>query len=181
MAVQTKMTADEFLQLPESLTLTELIDGQIIMAPAPETGHQITAARGYDIIKALASGGIVLFSPIDVYLDENDVVQPDVLWISPESNCKIERKYVSGAPDLVIEVLSPSTALRDKQTKFRLYEKYGVREYWIIEPTAQYIEVWSRVDEKFALHGVFAGSESFVSLVLGGKSVEVAAIFGTQP
>ena len=55
MAVQTKMTADEFLQLPESLTLTELIDGQIIMAPAPETGHQITAARGYDILTNGAS------------------------------------------------------------------------------------------------------------------------------
>src|SRR3954466_228677 len=105
MAVQSKMTAEEFLQLPESLTLTELIDGEIIVAPAPETGHQISAARGYDTIKALAPGGIVLFSPLDVYLDEHDIVQPDVLWISPESNCKIELKYISGAPDLVVEVL----------------------------------------------------------------------------
>jgi len=178
MAVQAKITADEFLQLPESQTLTELIDGEIIVSPAPEPMHQIRTARAYDVIKALVPGGIVLFSPIDVYLSTNDVVQPDVLWISPESNCKIEQKFLSGAPDLVVEVLSPSTALRDKQTKFRLYEKYGVREYWIVEPTAQYIEVWSLVEGKFTLHGVFGAGETFTSAVLGDKSVAVSAIFG---
>lgn len=83
MALQTRITAEEFLQMPESKTLTELIDGEIIVALAPETGHQIISARSYDVIKALAPGGIVLYAPIDVYLDENHIVQPDVLWISP--------------------------------------------------------------------------------------------------
>jgi Uma2 family endonuclease len=177
MAVHTKMTADEFLQLPESQTLTELIDGEIVVAPAPEIGHQIASARSYDVIKALAPGGTVLFSPVDVLLNERDIVQPDILWISPESNCSIERKYLVGAPDLIVEVLSPSTALRDKGVKFRLYEAHGVHEYWIIDPAAQYVEVWQRSGEKFERHGVFGAGESFVSAVLGQKAVEVSEIF----
>jgi len=181
MAVQTKMTAKEFLQLPESLTLTELIDGELIMAPAPVPKHQLTSAHLYDTVKAIAPGGTIIFAPIDVYFTETDVVQPDLLWIAPEGQCKIGEKYLSGAPDLIVEVLSPSTALRDKQGKFRLYEKHGVREYWIIEPTAQYIEVWVRADEKFTLHGVFGAGETFTSIVLGQKTVEVASIFGVQP
>ena len=179
MAVQTKMTAAEFLELPETMDRVELIDGEIVtMAPAPEPNHQIGAARAYDVVKALAPGGIVLFSPIDVHLGANDVVQPDVLWISPESNCTIEQKFLSGAHDLVVEILSPSTALRDKQVKFRLYEKYGVREYWIIEPTVHYVEVWQQVGGKFALLGVYGIGETFVSAVLAQKSVEVSPIFG---
>ena len=80
----------------------------------------------------------------------SNAVQPDVLWNSPASRCVlVDDAYFRGAPDLVVEVLSPSTALRDKQTKFRLYEKYGVREYWIVEPTAQYVEVWALVEAKF--------------------------------
>lgn len=177
MATQFKMTADEFLQLPETQTLTELIDGEIFVAPSPETGHQITSARSYDVVKALAPGGIVLYAPLDVYLSENDIVQPDVLWISPESKCTIERKYLSGAPDLIIEILSPSTALRDKRAKFRLYEKYGVKEYWIIDPSARFIEVWGHDGEKFTLHGLFGEGETFVSKVLGEKVVEALSLF----
>ena len=75
-------------------------------------------------------------------------------------------------------MLSLSTALRDKQAKFRLYEKHGVGEYWLVEPIARYIEVWYRSDEKFALHGVFGAGETFLSAVSGQQPVEVAAIFG---
>lgn len=178
MALQTRITAEEFLQMPESQTLTELIDGEMILAPAPETGHQIISARSYDVVKALAPGGIVLFAPIDVYLDESHIVQPDVLWISPDSQCSIERRYIVGAPDLIVEVLSPSTALRDKGVKFRLYEQYGVREYWLIDPSARYVEVWRREGEKFALLGVYGEGETFVSAVLGEKVVEVLLLLG---
>lgn len=178
MALQTRITAQEFLQMPESQTLTELIDGEMIVAPAPETGHQITSAHSYDVIKALAPNGIILFAPVDVYLDESHIVQPDVLWISPDSQCSIERRYIVGAPDLIVEVLSPSTALRDKGVKFRLYEQHGVREYWMIDPAARYIEVWRREGEKFSLLGVYGEGETFISVVLGGKVVEVLSLFG---
>ncbi len=119
----------------------------------------------------------MLFSPIDVHLGANDVVQPDVVD-QPESNCRIEQKFLSGAPDLVVEILSPSTALRDKQVKFRLYEKLWRPRILIIEPTVRYVEVWQQVDGKFALLGVYGIGEIFVSAVLGQKPVEVSPIFG---
>jgi Uma2 family endonuclease len=180
MAVQAKITADDFLQLPETNLPTELIDGEIIVAPAPKASHQNTVFSSAKTIEKIAPHGKVYISPIDVYLDERNVVQPDVMWNGTDSQCiLIDDSYWRGAPDLVVEVLSPSTALRDKQTKFRLYEKYGVREYWMVEPAAQYVEVWYLVEGKFALHGVFGVGETFTSTVFGNKSVDVSLIFGS--
>jgi Uma2 family endonuclease len=88
------------------------------------------------------------------------------------------RFYWQGALDLVMEILSPSTALYDKRAKFRLYEKYDVREYWIADAQARYIEVGRRVEENFILYGVFGAGETFTAAVLGDKTVEVSALFG---
>ena len=177
MAVQTKMTADEFLRLPETSQRTELIDGEIIVT-APELDHQDILLNTAFALKNLVPDGKVRVSPVDVYLDDFNLVQPDVLWASAESKCvPFGKKYMRGAPELVVEVLSPSTALRDKGVKFRLYEAHGVHEYWIIDPAAQYVEVWQRSGEKFERHGVFGAGESFVSAALGQKAVEVSEIF----
>ncbi len=179
MAVQTKITADEFLQLPETNTLTELIDGEIVVAPAPRASHQNAVFTCAKAVEKAAPDGKVYLAPIDVYLDDTNVVQPDVMWNGADSLCiLIDDAYWRGAPDLVIEVLSPSTALRDKQAKFRLYEKHDVREYWIVEPTARYVEVWYHGGEAFALHGVFGAGDTFTSAVLGQKAVDVSAMFG---
>ncbi len=179
MAVQTKMTAAEFLQLPELNQPTELIDGEVIMAPAPRDSHQNTVFKAAKYVESTAPSGEIRVSPIDVYLDDTNVVQPDVMWIGTESSCMlVDDAYWRGAPDLVVEVLSPSTALRDKGKKFRLYEKYGVREYWMVEPIARYVEVWYLNEGRFVLHGVFGVGETFTSAVFGQKVVEVSAIFG---
>jgi Uma2 family endonuclease len=179
MALQTRITAEEFLQMPESQTLTELINGEMIVAPAPELGHQDIVLETAMFVKALARTGKVYVAPVDVHFDDGNVVQPDVLWLSPESTCfPVEGKRLVGAPDLIVEVLSPSTALRDKGVKFRLYEQYGVREYWMIDPSARYVEVWRREGEKFSLLGVYGEGETFVSAVLGEKVVEVLSLFG---
>ncbi len=158
---------------------TELINGEIFVAPAPRDSHQKTVFRAAKYIESIAPEGEIRVSPIDVYLDDINVVQPDVMWNGVDSPCVlVEDAYWRGAPDLVVEVLSPSTALRDKSTKFQLYEQFGVREYWIIDPTGQYIEVYVLTAGKFARQGVFGGSDSFTSAVLAGKSVAAAAIFG---
>jgi Uma2 family endonuclease len=87
MVVQTRMTASEFLALPESNLPAELLNSEIIMSPAPELSHQDIVGRLYMLIKTLAPGGKVYFAPVDVYLDESNVVQPDVLWIADGSAC----------------------------------------------------------------------------------------------
>jgi Uma2 family endonuclease len=125
----------------------------------------------------LKPGGEVFFSPIEVYLDEFNIPQPDLVWVAANSICKIEEFRLVGAPDLVIEILSPSTAKRDKTDKFKLYEKHGTREYWLVDPEYSNIEVWRRGASGFERQGVYGIGDTFESAALGGKTVEVTPIF----
>jgi Uma2 family endonuclease len=116
-------------------------------------------------------------SPIEVYLDEHNVFEPDVLYLKPDSKCKVEDKRLRGAPDLVVEVLSPSTAKYDRQEKYQAYEKHGVDEYWIVDPIHETLEVWTIAEEQFSRQGAYAKNDSFTSKTLG-ETVEVKVIFG---
>lgn len=172
---RTPATAADFDALPETNRITELIEGEIIMSPPPVTAHQRLVLRSARIVDDLKPDGEVFIAPIGVYLDAVNVVEPDVVWVAAESACQIEDKGLIGAPDLVIEVLSPGSVRRDKVTKFRLYERVGVREYWIAN-TEGYLEVFVLVDGKFALLGVFSADEAFDSPVLG-KRVDLSRLF----
>ena len=175
---QTRMTVAEFKQLPESSEHIELVDGEIVMSPTPKYKHQRLIFPLAQLLDQLTNTGSVVVSPMDVYLDNENVVQPDVFWVSgPDSRCQLgEDDYWHGAPDLVVEVLSPGTALRDKTVKFDLYEKCGVREYWLIDPEAQYVEVWRLENGQFRRVGVFGKNDEFESPVLG-QLVKVAVLF----
>jgi Uma2 family endonuclease len=142
----------------------------------PKDVHQKLLGLIYKLLLNLIPGGELRFAPVDVYLDDLNVVQPDIFWVSgPESRCKLgDDDYWHGAPDLVIEVLSPSTALRDKREKFQLYEKHGTREYWIADPVARFIEVWELPGKH---KGIFGAEESFESTVLSGKKVDLKELF----
>lgn len=170
MVEQTRiqMTAAEFRQLPESMEHIELIDGEIVVSPTPRHRHQNIIGNLHLMLAGLIPSGKIVLSPMDVYLSDTDVVQPDVFWVSgPGSKCQLGADdYWHGAPDLVIEVLSPGTALRDKTVKFDLYEKHGVREYWLVDPDALYIEVWRLHENKYMRVGVFGPEDRFESAVL---------------
>lgn len=170
-ATQTRMRAAEFLALPESNLPTELIGGEVVMAPAPELRHQDVVLQIGMFLKGAAPEGTTYVSPVDVHLDENNVVQPDVVWLAPESNCvPVEGKYLRGAPDLVVEVLSPGSTRIDRVDKFRLYEKHGAREYWLVEPTEEYVEVWQLTEGKFAHAGAYRADERLSQGCWGGVS-----------
>lgn len=170
------MSASEFLQLPETMLPTELIEGEVIRSPAPTPEHQFISGEVYARLRELVPNGKVAYAPLDVYLDEETVLQPDVLWIAEGSSCVVEPKFIRGAPDLVVEVHSEGTVRYDKGKKFAQYEKFGVREYWMIDPDEKFVEVWYRDGEKFARLGVFGDDEPFTSPLLG-KLVDVASLF----
>lgn len=178
---RVRMTPTEFRQLGETAQPTELIDGEVIVSPTPVTKHQRIVGRIFVLLDHLITAGSLygeaVVSPMDVWLDDN-CVQPDVFWVSgAESKCKLgEDGYWYGAPDLVVEVLSPSTAHKDRRVKFDMYEKHGVREYWLIDPDGQYMEIFVREGEKLARMGAFGLGEAFVSNVLGGVSIDAAAL-----
>src|SRR5688500_18236351 len=109
-----KMTASEFLTLPVSNQFHELIHGEEIMSPSPTGEHQRVLLRLARLLQDVIPNGEILIAPIDVYLDEENVVQPDILWLSAGSVARwVEDKYIQGAPDLVVEIFSPGTARRD--------------------------------------------------------------------
>jgi Uma2 family endonuclease len=179
--VQTgeRMTAAEFLELPEMNLLIELINGEVIMSPTPVPAHQRSVLRLARMIEDVIPNSEVFIAPMAVHLDEANVVEPDVLWVREYGRCRVLEKYLEGVPDLVVEVLSPGTARRDRREKFDLYERFGVSEYWLVDPEAQFIEAWRLEDGRFARQGVYGPGERFECAVLGGKLIEMDPVFGT--
>lgn len=175
-----KMTASEFLALPVSNLHHELINGEEIMSPAPTGKHQRCVFRAAKLVERLIPSGEVFIAPVDVYLDDENIVQPDVLWVATGSSCTwVEDKYLRGAPDLVVEVFSPGTVRADRKDKFRLYEKFGVREYWMVDPDEKLLEIWQLQGGRFALVDVFGPGDTCQSPLLG--VVDLSAIFPEQP
>lgn len=179
--VKTQMTLEEFKALTESTQPTELIQGALIVSPAPKDPHQRTSMQALAYFVKLDIQAEIRHQPTDLYLNEN-VLQPDIFVVLTNNHtCTLQDdSYWHGPPDLVIEIVSPSTERRDRGAKFDIYEQYGVREYWLIEALAQYIEVYVHDGEKFARYGVFGPDSSFESPVLSGQQIDVSAVLG-QP
>jgi len=117
-----------------------------------------------------------LLAPSDVYLDKENVVQPDILWVAEGSPSKwIDDKYLRGAPDLTVEIFSLGTVRRDRKDKFLLYEKFGVREYCMVDPEEKFLEIWELRDKLFTLVDVFGTTDTCKSPLLG--EVDMKAIF----
>lgn len=146
---------------------------------APELEHQDAVGNVFVLLRQAARelGGKAYVAPVDVRLDDENVVQPDDLLLLPNSLCQpVGTRFLSGPPDLIAEVLSPGTARLDRRDKFRLYERFGVREYWIIEPREQLVSVWQLRDGAFVLLDVYGADETFTSALIGEAAC--AAIFG---
>ena len=176
----TRVTAAEFEELTaHDERRFELIEGEITEMAPPIVLHQDIILNTAFILKPIIPNGRIYISPIEVYLDEHNIPQPDLVWVAPNSICKVERKRLVGAPDLIVEVLSPSTAKLDKTTKFSLYEKHGSLEYWLVDPEYTQIEVWKRGTNGFERQGVYGVGDTFESAALGGKQVDVTPIFAS--
>ncbi len=179
-AVEKKVyTYEDYAQLPEGAPY-QLIDGELVMSPAPTPRHQRISQnlnRALDRFVEDHGLGEVYCSPIDVYLSDIDTPQPDILFIAKARLDIIGEKYIEGAPDLVVEILSPSTAYYDLKKKKRLYETSGVKEYWVVDPEAQEIEVYALVEGRFELFAREAEQGVISSKLLGGFSVDLEGVF----
>ena len=144
-----RYTYEDYLTFPDDGRRHELIDGEHYVIPAPVRRHQQLSMR---LIFALGSHlleqprGEVYAAPLDVILSDFDVVQPDVLFVSNERQ-EVLGEWIHGAPDIVIELLSPETRRRDEITKRRLYERVGVREYWIVDGEIEVVKIYRRQED----------------------------------
>ena len=159
----------------------EIIDGDIHMTPSPASKHQKIVTALTVLLANWVNEkkiGEVIVSPMDVVLSEEDVVQPDILFIGKERLEILTETHVRGAPDLVVEVLSKSSIEWDRQVKRKLYDACGVREYWIVDPDAHSVEVLSRQSNSLLMTRTFTGDDHLCSSLLPGFSMNVSKLFG---
>ena len=165
----------------------ELIDGEIFMVPAPTVAHQVVS-RNLSVLLQLhvraKSCGLVLYAPVDVVLGagaRRSVVQPDVLFVSDERLGLVTKAEVVGAPDLIVEILSPGTAERDRSQKMTLYERNRVREYWIVDVELESIEVFVLSARGYERPLRYDAGDTLISAIVPGLEVSVAEVFMGQP
>ncbi len=177
--VVPNQTLADWRALPEG-TRAELINGTIVMSPAPRVFHQVVSARFYDLLRdhvRFGDLGLVLTAPLDVKLTDERAFQPDLVFIAADRLGILGEQEVEGAPDLVAEVLSPSTGYYDVTAKRRAYAQAGVGELWILDPGEGTAEVLTPDGDDFRTADRAVGRGDARSVLLDGVAVDVAALF----
>lgn len=182
-ATRIKLTYEDYRNAPESeRERYELYEGELIMVPSPNEYHQRISRNLGFLLYAFVKRhdlGSVYFAPLDVVLSDDIVLQPDILFIGKERADIIAEEGIKGAPDLVVEILSEATAKRDRTYKKSLYARYGVKEYWLVDPATKTIEVLELHEQGFDRTAVYSLAEEAIleSPLLAGLSIDVAEVF----
>jgi Uma2 family endonuclease len=178
-----KLTYDDYVQFPEDGKRHELIDGEHVVTPTPNRKHQAVSANLLGWIWSHLQRhpvGRVFSAPFDVILSDFDVVEPDLLYISRQRLSEIETSpWVRGAPNLVVEIGSPATRKRDATVKRRLYEHFGVEEFWLVDPELDTIDVYRSVEGRYERTAQLALEQSDVltTPLLAGLELPLVKIF----
>ena len=178
------MTYEDLKQMPQDGNRYEIVDGEPVVSPAPTLTHAEIVVRLLFIIRSFVLqhnlGGRVFTAPVDVRLATLRIVEPDIVYVSRERRgIMADPALIDGAPDLVVEVLSPSNRAYDQQVKFRLYAQAGVREYWLADHEFATLSIFVLRDGGYVLEPTVAGVAR--SVILPGLEVDVAALFDDLP
>ena len=176
-----KLTYEDYCAAPAD-NRYELLDGELIMVPAPNTRHQRVNAEIYAQLRQFIkerSLGTLLYAPCDVLLSDTVVVQPDLLFVSREREHTITAENVRGAPDLVIEILSPSTSDKDRGIKREIYGRHGVTEYWLVDPVAETVSIHRQRAGVLAATRTFGREQTLRSPLLSGLELHPDDVFSS--
>ena len=171
-------TAEEYLQLEENPN-QQLINGNLIMSPSPTLQHQkiLRTIHRYLDQYAIKKGDETFFAPLDVHLDQKNVPQPDLVYVLKRNLNKLSKRGIEGAPDLIIEIISPSNSYIDRYEKKNLYQQFKVKEYWIVDPGNCTLEIYKLENEEYNLAQYLAEKGTVKSPLLPGLSLTVDTIF----
>lgn len=180
----SKITYKEFAKMdfPENdAFLYELINGELVRKNAPSGEHQFVQSELFYRLMHFVTEkklGRMFSSPTAVILSEENAPQPDLVFLSQEKMKLLDPEWgIQGAPDLVVEIVSPSSYKRDHLEKKKLYGQYGIAEYWIVDPSYRAIEIYVLKDGTYELHAFGIETEQVTSQVLKGFSLEVNTVF----
>ncbi len=171
-----RYTYDDLESFPDDNLRRELIDGELIVTPAPYFRHQGVVAELLVALRLWTKehGGEVLLGPLDVKFSDGTVLEPDVLFVRAEHRDRIQEMYLSAAPDLVAEVSSPSTRHLDRVRKRAVYERFGVPEYWFVDLDDDCVEVYLLVGGRYPAPQVLERGDTLTSAEVPGFSLAVA-------
>lgn len=174
-----RFTYQDYQMLPEDKRF-EILDGDLCMIASPNTRHQRISKRLLiELAQQIERKGLgeVFQAPFDVILSEENVVQPDILFVEKSRSVLIGEPNLRGTPDLVVEILSAGSRKKDSEVKRKIYARFGVREYWIVDPDAETIEVllWSEIG--YVTHRVFSKCDSLSSPLLPELRIKLSEIF----
>jgi Uma2 family endonuclease len=179
-AVRPRVSYADLERAPEDGRRYELYDGEVFVVPSPLPKHQVAAMTIVEMLRAYARdrGGFAVGSPIDIVFSEFDVLQPDVVYFSPDRAHLVDlNRVIRDAPDLCVEVLSPSTAATDRGKKMQMFARYGVREYWIVDPSAESIEIYELGSNSYELRTTATAAEDVSSAILPGLTFSAGSLF----
>ena len=174
-----KLTYQDYVNL-EGDERYELIDGELVLVASPNMDHQEAVANlgtSLSVFVKERDLGKIYFAPTDVLLTDTEVFQPDLLFVSNEREHIRTPANIQGAPDMIVEVLSPSSVRRDWHDKRGLYANHGVREYWIVDPVHQIVSVLLLQDGELEVDGTYTEGDTIVSSTLEGFSISLNEIF----
>lgn len=173
-----RWTYEEYYRLDDDQRY-EIIDGNLLMAPAPDTWHQDWSRELSLLVVSHVKRhklGKVFIAPVDVVLDAENTVQPDIVFIAAANAGIIQRRAIFGTPDLLVELVSPSSVRRDRYDKRELYARFGVKEYWIGDPANKSLEILTLDEGLYELHCCAEETGKLVSRVLPGLEFDLSEI-----
>ncbi len=179
---EKKFTYEDYLKLEDDKRY-EIIEGELLIAPTPRPYHQDISReieiRLVEFVKKKKLGR-VYDAPIDVILDEENVVQLDIMFVSKKNIGIIKETGIFGAPNLVVEIVSPSTFVRDTEHKKKLYERFGVKEFWLVFPNDRVFQVWTLKDERYELFSYAEEKGKVKSKLLEGFELDIKDVFEVE-
>lgn len=182
--IATRLTYEDYLDLPEDGKQYELIEGELTLNPAPVPRHQwivLNIAGELRTYHLYNRAGTVFSAPVDVVLADDVVVQPDVVVICHDRMSILAETNIQGAPSIVVEVLSDRTRRKDEIIKRKLYERYGVGEYWIVDPAIETVKIYRREGAAFTRVAEISTETggAITSPLLPRFALDVNVVFGT--
>jgi Uma2 family endonuclease len=181
-APHLKFTYHDLILFPEDGKRHELIDGDHYMTPSPRTKHQKVSGNLFGLLfihlQETNAGGLFA-APMDVVLSDLDVVEPDLLFICAARAAIITENNIQGPPDLVVEIISDTSRKTDEIVKRKLYERFGIQEYWIVDPELEAVKIYRLTDQRYVRAAELSreSGDTFATPLLPGLQMPLSSLF----
>ena len=175
-----KLTYEDYVGLPDDGRRYEILDGELEVSPAPAPRHQAVLGNLLWILHGHGQErglGRVYCAPIDVILAPSTVVQPDLVFVAAGREAIVTERAIEGPPDLVVEILSSWSVLRDRVAKAALYARYGVRQYWVVDPDTRALEIYEADGAEYRLVGQHEGAAKVRTAVFPDLELDLGRVW----